>query len=44
MTWTDSILGTIVLLGAGAAVGTLLGLIVKAVDYIIGKWRKRHYV
>ena len=41
MTWMDSTLGTMVLLGAGAALGTLLSLVVKAGDYLVTRWRGR---
>lgn len=40
MSWADSTLGTIVLLGAGAAVGTVLGLLVRAADWAVRAWRR----
>jgi len=35
MSWADSFLGMVVLLGAGAAVGVGLGLIVRGIDWFI---------
>lgn len=40
MTWADSLLGTMVLLGAGAALGLVLGLVVRLMNWAVNRWEE----